>query len=63
MDELTALFGSLGISTEVISIVNEDMIAMARHYITQIDSIILILELNDDSAGFSVLFQTKFTLR
>lgn len=38
MDELTALFGSLGISSEVISIVNEDMIAMARHYITQIDS-------------------------
>jgi len=30
MDELTALFGSLGISSEVISIVNEDMIAMAR---------------------------------
>ena len=38
MDELSALFGSLGISSEVISIVNEDMIAMARHYITQIDS-------------------------
>ncbi len=38
MDELTALFGSLGISTEVISIVNEDMIAMARHYITHVDS-------------------------
>ena len=38
MDELTALFGSLGISSEVISIVNEDMIAMARHYITHVDS-------------------------
>jgi len=38
MDELTALFGSLGISSEVISIVNEDMIATARHYITHVDS-------------------------
>ena len=32
-------------------------------YITQIDSNILILELNDDSVEFSVLFQTKFDVR
>ena len=32
-------------------------------YITQIDSNILILELYDDSAEFSVLFQTKFDVR
>lgn len=38
MDELSALFGSLGISSEVISIVNEDMIAMARHFVEHVDS-------------------------
>lgn len=39
MDELVALFGSLGISSEVISIVNEDMIAMARHFVdSHVDS-------------------------
>lgn len=38
MDELVALFGSLGISSEVISIVNEDMIAMAHHFVAHADS-------------------------
>ena len=35
MDELTQLFSSMGVSTNVLDIVNQDMTAMAQHYIQQ----------------------------
>ena len=35
MDELTQLFSSMGVSTNVLDIVNQDMTAMAQHYIHQ----------------------------
>jgi aromatic ring-opening dioxygenase catalytic subunit (LigB family) len=38
MDELANLFSSMGVSTNVLDIINQDMIVMAQHYIQQSNS-------------------------
>jgi hypothetical protein len=38
MDDLANLFSSIGISTNVLDIINQDMNAMAQHYIQQSNS-------------------------
>jgi hypothetical protein len=38
MEELTNLFSSMGVSTNVLDIINQDLNAMAQHYIQQSNS-------------------------